>query len=640
MSSVSRLSIAAVFVCNSMLAGCAAEGGRAPIDELHDKQEARVGAVCRGDTECDAGEYCDLRVCIPEGPPCPPEGVCRLQTRFYDNDGADIPDADPAGVVRTLTVDRPPASVASAYVHVAIRHTWRGDLRVVLVSPSGTEHPLHDRTGGSADDLSISADVTRVFEGEPANGDWTLVVSDHVRQDVGRLLTWRLELDFALPRVEPPDPGTDVWATVELPSTESLHPYANDTDQTWDLRRFTGGAERARLRFARIEVERGYDRVEVVDLDSGGVLDSFTGTFAAFATREYATGSLGVRLVSDYSITAWGFRVAAVEVFGSGCLDDDDCPAGTQCPTEVVRCITWPCFLTCRPVDPGGEGDGCASTAECADDLYCAGDGFCRAVGGCAEVADCSRPDNPYPHPMCVGHPTCDGARCGWTCAGPITCEEGETTDDGCNTCTCSGGEWACTERYCPPVVGEGEACDAGVLCDEGLVCDRGPTDGASCVATQPGVCVPEPEGPRYCRAVYSPVCACNGQTFDSGCERAGMAAWAHAGECLLDLAIPDADAEGIRTTVDVQHPAASHAADVDVRIDHTWRGDLVVVVEAPDGSEHVLTHRAGRDADDFVHRQRVELGGGSVVGTWTFHVSDHASLDTGVLRHVNVRPR
>jgi hypothetical protein len=221
-----------------------------------------------------------------------------------------------------------------------------------------------------------------------------------------------------------------------------------------------------------------------------------------------------------------------------------------------------------------------------------------------------------------------------------MECADGDTSDDGCNTCSCSEGSWVCTKRFCPPVAAEGEACGDGAICAEGLLCDRGPTEEASCTSSQPGVCALAPESPRYCRVIYSPVCACNGQTFDSNCERSGMAAWAHVGECTVDLAIPDADAAGITSAIDVQHPAAWHSAEVDVRIDHTYRGDLVVYVEAPDGSRHDLSIRAGGSADDLALRTTIDLGTGTVVGTWRLHVSDRASWDTGVLRHFNVRPR
>lgn len=622
----------------ALVTGCAAQSAeRVPADELHAKQEALVGAPCADDLMCDPWEYCDRVVCIrAEG--CPDAGVCRDQSRFYDNDGADIPDDDATGVTRAIRVDRPASNVATAFVSVNIDHTWRGDLRVVLTSPSGTSHVLHDRSGGSADDLSLGLDVTEQFDGEDAVGEWTLTVSDHARRDTGRLLTWHIELTFSAAAVDP-GPGSRVWAEIETPWIESHHDYANDEDHTWDLREHTAGAARARVRFSRVDVERGYDAVEVLDLDTGAVLDSFSGHYDAFTTREYETGSLGLRLRSDSSVVDWGFAVERLEVFGLGCLADDDCGEGYQCPTELVRCFRAPCFLACQPVLGGGEGDACAADADCDGELYCAADGVCHAAGTCSVATDCAAPGNGWIHPLCVGEASCDAGQCGWHCSvEPPACVDGETMNDGCNDCVCGGGLWTCTRRYCPPVAVQGEACDDNVVCDVGLVCDQGATDGATCRAGGVGTC--QPEGPMFCRAQYAPVCTCNGQTFDNECSRIGSAPYAYDGACRFDVAIPDANATGITRSIEVLSPAGATSALVSVRIDHTYRGDLVVWVEAPDGTRHGLTNREGGSADDFTYAETIDLAGGSAVGTWTLHVSDRASWDTGVLRFFNVLAR
>ncbi|MCS6885963.1 MAG: M4 family metallopeptidase, partial [Blastocatellia bacterium] len=72
-------------------------------------------------------------------------------------------------------------------------HTYRGDLRVKLVSPSGKEVTLHDRTGGSADDLKFEVSRSE-FANEPINGDWKLVVEDLAAQDEGVLKSWGLKI--------------------------------------------------------------------------------------------------------------------------------------------------------------------------------------------------------------------------------------------------------------------------------------------------------------------------------------------------------------------------------------------------------------------------------------------------------------
>ncbi|MBX3275704.1 MAG: proprotein convertase P-domain-containing protein [Sandaracinaceae bacterium] len=621
-----------------VVGGCAAQPGARPSPDeldLEQKQEALVGAACIDDSGCDAWEFCDTRVCIP-GVPCPPDGHCVDVSRWYDNEGAAIPDADPAGVTRVIRVARPDSTVARMHLSLNIAHTWRGDLRVVLTSPAGTAHVLHDRTGGSARDLAVHADLTSIFEGETAVGEWRLTVADLARRDVGRILAWSIELDYT--EAPAPEVGRDVWARVEVPSIESAHPYANDFDQTWDLRPFSGGAARARIRFSRLETERRYDFVEVIDLSTGAVLDRFDGRLGAFTTREYETGDLGIRLVTDYSVTAWGFAMEYVEVFGLGCLGDEDCPTGTQCPNEVVRCIRFPCFLSCVPDTAGGEGAPCATNLDCGEDLFCGADRTCRADGTCAsgDVTECHMPGNDWYHILCVGQSTCDAGSCGWRCGPPPICAEAEITDDGCNVCTCEDGAWSCTERYCPRAGAEGDACGSAAGCAPGLMCDRGRTVGPTCGFDQAGICVRD-EPTRICTREVLPVCACNGQTFQNECGRIGVAPYAHEGECLLDVAIPDANATGITRTLDVIAPANGASYSVTVRIDHTWRGDLVVYLDDPDGNRRVLTNREGGSAQNFEFHGSFRAGASGGLGTYRLHVSDRASRDVGVLRFFNV---
>src|SRR5688500_5302307 len=112
-------------------AGCAITGLPKPgADDVATKEEAVLGAACSSAGGCDAWEICDLRVCIPEAGTCPDTGVCIDQTRFWDFEGTQIPDNDPAGVTRTLTVGRPNSTVASLMVDVSIDHPYRGDLQV------------------------------------------------------------------------------------------------------------------------------------------------------------------------------------------------------------------------------------------------------------------------------------------------------------------------------------------------------------------------------------------------------------------------------------------------------------------------------------------------------------------------------
>ena len=111
---------------------------------------------------------------------------------FSNNELIAIPDNNAEGIASVINVPQQ-GFVFGADVGVNITHTWQGDLLVKLRSPQGTEHTLHNRTGGSADDL-VQSWQTDAFNGEAMQGDWTLLVSDNAGLDTGSLNSWDLTL--------------------------------------------------------------------------------------------------------------------------------------------------------------------------------------------------------------------------------------------------------------------------------------------------------------------------------------------------------------------------------------------------------------------------------------------------------------
>ena len=119
-----------------------------------------------------------------------------------------IPDNQPAGVSSKINITKS-GTVAAIKVSVNITHTYIGDLRVTLTSPSGKLETLHAQLGGSADNLvatydSASPGVLAAMLGQPMKGNWVLNVSDRARQDVGRLRNWKIELKSASAGSSPP----------------------------------------------------------------------------------------------------------------------------------------------------------------------------------------------------------------------------------------------------------------------------------------------------------------------------------------------------------------------------------------------------------------------------------------------------
>ncbi|HEU0307573.1 MAG TPA: proprotein convertase P-domain-containing protein [Lysobacter sp.] len=77
---------------------------------------------------------------------------------------------------------------SNASVTVAIVHTYQGDLKVDLVAPDGSLYNIHNRTGGSADNINTT--MTLNLSTEALNGTWKLRVNDNANADTGYINSW------------------------------------------------------------------------------------------------------------------------------------------------------------------------------------------------------------------------------------------------------------------------------------------------------------------------------------------------------------------------------------------------------------------------------------------------------------------
>jgi subtilisin family serine protease len=96
------------------------------------------------------------------------------------------------------------------------------------------------------------------------------------------------------------------------------------------------------------------------------------------------------------------------------------------------------------------------------------------------------------------------------------------------------------------------------------------------------------------------------------------------------DVAIPDLGTATSPITVAGCARNASASAAVTVNIVHTFVGDLVVDLIAPDGSVYNLQNRAGGSADNINRTYTVNLSSEPANGTWTLRVRDAAAIDSG----------
>jgi M6 family metalloprotease-like protein len=110
-----------------------------------------------------------------------------------------IPDASPQGVTSAIALAAT-GTVRSLKVVIDITHTFIGDLRIELVSPTGRSVMLHARLGGGQDNLVTTYDSALPLSplsgliGQSIQGTWTLRVADLAPEDKGTLNRWSVEV--------------------------------------------------------------------------------------------------------------------------------------------------------------------------------------------------------------------------------------------------------------------------------------------------------------------------------------------------------------------------------------------------------------------------------------------------------------
>ncbi len=110
---------------------------------------------------------------------------------FFENT-ANYTISDKKTVESPISVSGRSGNAPSALeVDVRIIHTYIGDLKVDLVAPDGSLYNLHNRSGGSADNIITSYTVNA--SSEVANGTWKLRVYDAANGDVGYIDSWSLQ---------------------------------------------------------------------------------------------------------------------------------------------------------------------------------------------------------------------------------------------------------------------------------------------------------------------------------------------------------------------------------------------------------------------------------------------------------------
>ncbi|MFI2761686.1 M4 family metallopeptidase [Streptomyces echinatus] len=112
-------------------------------------------------------------------------------TSYENTTPVSVPDNGPAVTSNISVTGRTGNAPSNLQVAVDITHTWRGDLVIDLVGPSGTAYRLKNFSGSDSAD-NVNETYTVNAAAETANGTWKLRVQDQATYDTGTINGWKL----------------------------------------------------------------------------------------------------------------------------------------------------------------------------------------------------------------------------------------------------------------------------------------------------------------------------------------------------------------------------------------------------------------------------------------------------------------
>lgn len=151
---------------------------------------------------------------------------------FSASPNSAVPDNNTTGTTSTVAVPNS-MTITSVSVNTVITHPYKGDLEVALIGPDNTTVLLHNRTGGSADNVTTtfaittaSAQALTAFNGKNTSGSWRLRVRDLAAADVGTLNSWKVTFNgysTLAPNLAIPDNNTTgVTSTINVAATGTV----------------------------------------------------------------------------------------------------------------------------------------------------------------------------------------------------------------------------------------------------------------------------------------------------------------------------------------------------------------------------------------------------------------------------------
>ena len=538
----------------------------------------------------------------------------------------------------TITV--PDSGTAtSVSVAIDISHTWIGDLKVDLMAPDGTAKTLHNRTGGSANDIDQT--YAPDFAGVPIAGAWTLRINDnYAAADDGTLDSWTLTINYGSSTASPvttvSGSGDTYHVTVSaaqdgtynldlVPSGHDIADTANNplssptptgADHTYTVSAVP--ADTAAPTVTSIVRSDPTDETtsaqtlvfavtfseDVTGVDAGDF--ELSGTGAGSITVSAVSGDTYNATVAVNTDGTFNLNIAG----GHNIEDLADTGLSSVTPTGADQSYTVdrtaPAVTSIVGSDPSGELTSESTlvfevtfsedvTGVDAGDFELSGTGAgsitVSAVSGDTYNATVAvNTDGTFNLNIAGGHNIEDLAGTGLSSVTPTGADQSYTVD-----------------RTAPAVTSIVGSDPSGELTSEStLVFEVTFSEDVTGVDLSDFALSPDSTGGGSGSGQFT-------QTRSPA------------------LAITENNT--VSDTITVPDSGTATSVSVAIDISHTWIGDLKVDLMAPDGTAKTLHNRTGDDADDIDQTYAPDFAGVPIAGAWTLRINDnYAAADDGTL--------
>ncbi|MEV0453579.1 proprotein convertase P-domain-containing protein [Catellatospora methionotrophica] len=208
----------------------------------------------------------------------------------FNHTDVSIPDVGTSNSAIVISGCTGKASAAST-VEVHLVHYSQGALVVSLIAPDGSAYLLHNRSGGTADNLDATYPVN--LSTETADGSWQLRVQDAVTGEAGFINTWTLTLGVAPLCSRTNDADTAVPDNGTVTSAVAVTGCAGNGSATASVAVNIVHTYSGDLVVSLVAPDRS---VYILQNRSGGSADNIVKTFTVNLSSEARNGVWGLRV--------------------------------------------------------------------------------------------------------------------------------------------------------------------------------------------------------------------------------------------------------------------------------------------------------------------------------------------------------